>query len=310
MVKAIVSSEPGVSPVTYFDFSKEEDAVLCDPGTCQKIRLALKPIEDAGSPQARRAATDRIVDAALSKGILSWCRTFISRQGVRLTVPVREQSTTLKRVEAAIAGIKIIAPWTRARSVVSAQWHQATMVKPKIVDALGMPDAAALVGPITQALQASFSQNPEALRWSLLSRVHRDATLISIAVNKNQDILGLYQRALVAKLARCSALQNAAEVLQQVSAHPCNACAKICVDERLLVLSPPESAPDGAQDVRLCSECVTTLKTRSGQQFSGEHDARSVGVPTLCLAGAEDTLTPPAEVEATARALLRQGPGR
>ena len=41
MVKAIVSSEPGVSPVTYFDFSKDENAVLCEPGTWQQTRLAL-----------------------------------------------------------------------------------------------------------------------------------------------------------------------------------------------------------------------------------------------------------------------------
>lgn len=45
------------------------------------------------------------------------------------------------------------------------------------------------------------------------------------------------------------------------------------------------------------------------QAFDGEADARSCRVPTLCLAGAEDTLTPPTEVAATA-ALLAHGTAR
>lgn len=39
------------------------------------------------------------------------------------------------------------------------------------------------------------------------------------------------------------------------------------------------------------------------QHFDGERDARACRVRTLCLAGTEDTLTTPAEVEATARLL-------
>ena len=41
-------------------------------------------------------------------------------------------------------------------------------------------------------------------------------------------------------------------------------------------------------------------QARALQEFDGEQDARSCGIETLCLAGAEDTLTPPAEVERTA----------
>ena len=41
------------------------------------------------------------------------------------------------------------------------------------------------------------------------------------------------------------------------------------------------------------------------QAFDGEADARACAQPTLCLAGAEDTLTLPEEVAATAALLAR-----
>jgi pimeloyl-ACP methyl ester carboxylesterase len=42
-------------------------------------------------------------------------------------------------------------------------------------------------------------------------------------------------------------------------------------------------------------------QARALQQFDGEADARSCRVRTLCLAGAEDTLTEPTDVDATSQ---------
>ena len=44
-------------------------------------------------------------------------------------------------------------------------------------------------------------------------------------------------------------------------------------------------------------------QARALQQFDGAQDARNCTVKTLCLSGAEDTLTPPEEVERTASAM-------
>jgi pimeloyl-ACP methyl ester carboxylesterase len=46
-------------------------------------------------------------------------------------------------------------------------------------------------------------------------------------------------------------------------------------------------------------------QVRALLEFDGTAAARGCTVPALCLAGAEDTLTPPADVEATARLLAR-----
>lgn len=46
-------------------------------------------------------------------------------------------------------------------------------------------------------------------------------------------------------------------------------------------------------------------QARALQAYDGSADARGCTVPALCLSGAEDTLTPPAEVEATAAAMPR-----
>lgn len=67
----------------------------------------------------------------------------------------------------------------------------------------------------------------------------------------------------------------------------------------------PELVADIVRNMRLdtAARQLMIAQTRAAPTFDGERIARAVTCPVLCIAGAEDTLVPPAAIRATAAAL-------
>ena len=164
-----------------FDFSVG-DAVVFTADYWARLARALKPIIDAGDvgSQQRIAAINKVFDANYSKGLLRCCDLYCTRAGIKIEV-ARTETNIQSRVETAIKLVDILEPWSRARALMTAGWVERNSAAGDLDDAMGEADAGALVPRIAKATSDSYKGGADLIRWTLLQKIHRDATCVDLA---------------------------------------------------------------------------------------------------------------------------------